>query len=62
VNNNQISFSAVALSEAGFSTFINNLKTSSMLTEINIAGVSLGTQKDQTGIKFSAKMAIKEAI
>lgn len=52
VSDNQASFNATALSEAGLATFIKNLKQSPRFSDLTIDSLSLGTQEG-VGISFS---------
>ena len=56
--NEEISFSATALSEVGLATFLNNLKSSGRFENLNLSQVSIGETKE-LGIQFnlSAKLA-----
>lgn len=58
VSSDQINLNAVALSEAGLSALLNNLKTSSRFEKIIVTKVSSGIKKGP-GISFEIKGNIK---
>ncbi len=47
----EVNFSAVALTEAGLATLLNNLKSSDRFENLNLTQVSLGTE-EELGIQF----------
>lgn len=59
VDKNQISLKANASSEAGLSTFINNLKKSSQFDNVTITKLGLA-QEGEMGIIFELKTGIKK--
>lgn len=54
INNQEINLSAIALSETGLATLINNIKNSSLFNNLNLSQVSSGAEKT-IGINFEVK-------